>query len=140
MMRKLKNLNLLFIVTILVGGSFLLLSMTSIAPKPWQVPAKYKTMKNTKAADKDAAGVAKALYKQHCASCHGAKGAGDGKKAAELDSEIRDFGTAAFQAQTDGEIYYKSFIGRDEMPNFEKKVTSEADRWLLVNYMRTMKK
>ncbi len=139
-MRKLKNLNLLFIVTMMVGGSFLLLSMTSIAPKPWQVPAKYKTMKNAKAGAKDAEGVAKALFKQHCASCHGVKGAGDGKKAAELESEIRDFGTAAFQSQTDGEIYYKAIIGRDEMPNFEKKITSEGDRWLLVNYLRTLKK
>jgi hypothetical protein len=47
---------------------------------------------------------------------------------------------ADVQKQTDGEIYYKSFIGRDEMPNFEKKIPSESDRWMIVNYIRTMKK
>jgi len=47
-----------------------------------------------------------------------------------------DFSTDTFKAQSDGAIYYKSFIGRDEMPNFEKKITEEEDRWLLVNYMR----
>ena len=135
-MRNSKNLNLLFIVTILVAATFLLLSMTTFAPKPWPVPAKYKTMKNAKAGNKDAEGIGKNLFAQHCKSCHGVKGAGDGKKAAELSTEIRDFGTAAFQSQADGEIYYKAIIGRDEMPNFEKKITDEADRWALVAYIK----
>jgi len=37
-------------------------------------------------------------------------------------------------------IYYQSFVGRDEMPNFEKKITEEEDRWAIVNFIRTMGK
>ncbi len=139
-MKKIKNLNLLVILTVFVGGSFILLSMTSLAPKPWPVPDKFKTMKNAKVGAKDTEGVGKNLFAQHCKSCHGTKGAGDGTKAAKLSTPMRDIGTADVQKQTDGELYYKSFIGRDEMPNFEKKITAEGDRWLVVNFMRTLKK
>ena len=139
-MKKLKNFNLLFVLAIMIGGSVLLLSMTSLAPKPWPVPAKYKTMKNAKAGVKDTEGVGKNLWAQHCKSCHGVKGAGDGTKASKLTTPMIDFATAAVQSQTDGELYYKSFVGRDEMPNFEKKVTAEGDRWLIVNFIRTLKK
>jgi len=139
-MKNSKKVNLIVSLAVLVFASFVLMSMTNMGPKPWTVPAKYKTMKNAKAGVKDTENIGKTLWDQHCKSCHGVKGAGDGKKSGELTAEMRNFGTADVQGQTDGEIYYKSFIGRDEMPNFEKKIASEGDRWLLVNYMRTMKK
>lgn len=109
--------------------------------KPWTVPDKYKTMKSTvKAGDAAAIATGKELWAKFCKSCHGSKGLGDGPKAAMLKTFPGDFSSAAFQKYTDGEIYYMSFIGRDEMPNFEKKVVGDADRWTLVAFMRTMKK
>jgi hypothetical protein len=30
--------------------------------------------------------------------------------------------------------------GRDDMPGFVKKLPSEDDRWLIVNFVRTLKK
>jgi mono/diheme cytochrome c family protein len=109
--------------------------------KPWNIPAKYKAMKSTvKAGDKDALADGKMLWAKYCKSCHGKDGLGDGPKARMLKTFPGDFSTAAFQKQSDGEMYYKSFVGRDEMPNYEKKITSEADRWALVAYMRTMGK
>ena len=51
---------------------------------------------------------------------------------------MRDLSSSEVQGQTDGELYYKSFIGRDEMPNFEKKIRGEEDRWMVVNYMRSL--
>jgi mono/diheme cytochrome c family protein len=108
---------------------------------PWNVPAKYKAMKTTiKAGDASINAVGKALYTKHCKSCHGAKGLGDGPKAASLKTSCGDFSAAKFQGQSDGEIYYQSIIGRDEMPNYEKKIPDEADRWALVGYIRTLKK
>jgi mono/diheme cytochrome c family protein len=103
----------------------------------WEVPAKYKSMENKYAGD-DSDGIGEDLYKQHCRSCHGKEGYGDGSKAAELETEMRDLTSEEVQAQTDGELYYKAIIGRDEMPNFEKKIGSEEDRWMLVNYMRSL--
>lgn len=117
------------------------MSMTQKPGEPWNIPAKYKTMKSTvKAGDASINAEGKELYNKHCKSCHGAKGLGDGPKAATMKTSTGDFSSKAFQAQADGEIYYQSFVGRDEMPNFEKKITDENDRWAVVGYIRTMKK
>ena len=70
--------------------------------------------------------------------CHGKEGYGDGSKAAELETEMRELGSAEVQGQSDGELYYKSIIGRDEMPNFEKKIRSDEDRWMVINYLREL--
>jgi mono/diheme cytochrome c family protein len=108
---------------------------------PWNIPAKYKSMKSTiKAGDASINTTGKELYNKHCKSCHGAKGLGDGPKAANLKTNCGDFSVKAFQDQADGEIYYQSFVGRDDMPNFEKKIIDEADRWAVVYFMRTLKK
>lgn len=108
---------------------------------PWTVQAKYKSMKTTvKAGDASINSVGKTEFNKHCKSCHGSKGLGDGPKAANLKTSTGDFSSAKFQAYSDGELYYMSFIGRDEMPNFEKKILDEADRWAVIGYIRTMKK
>ena len=107
----------------------------------WEVPAKYKTMKPAVSlTDKAVVTNGKELWAKHCKSCHGAMGAGDGPKAAMLKAPMANFSTKEFQAQSDGDIYYKSIIGKGEMPAFDKKITVPADQWALVAYMRTMKK
>jgi mono/diheme cytochrome c family protein len=117
------------------------LAVAQKAGGPWTVPAKYKSMKSTvKSGDPSINAVGKDLYNKNCKSCHGAKGLGDGPKAAGLKTSTGDFSSAKFQANTDADIYYMSFVGRDEMPNFEKKITDEADRWAVVGYIRTFKK
>ena len=109
--------------------------MAQKKPGPWETPAKYKTMKG-----KGDLATGKELWAKHCKSCHGAKGLGDGPKAAGLKTLSGDFSGKTFQALTDGEIFYKTSFGRDEMPAYDKKIADEADRWALVAYMRTMKK
>ncbi len=135
MEKKLFKLMLFFLFV----GCATFLFVGNVSAQAWTVPAKYKTMKNAQKANKDADGVGKALWLKHCVSCHGKEGYGDGKKSGELDTEIPDFTSKSFQAQTDGEIYYKSFFGKDEMPNFTRKIASEEDRWLLVNFIRKLK-
>ena len=102
---------------------------------PWVAPANYKAMKNPVKFDKTAAA---ALYSTHCKSCHGKEGLGDGTKAAQLKTKCGDFSSATFQKQTDGELYYKTLKGRDEMPSYEKKIPDTDDIWQLVHYMRTL--
>ncbi len=117
------------------------IAMAQKAGGPWTIPAKYKAMKSTvKAGDPTINSVGKDLFNKSCKSCHGSKGLGDGPKAANLKTSTGNFSAAAFQAKTDGELYYMSFVGRDEMPNFEKKILDEADRWAVIGYIRTMKK
>lgn len=134
-----QNLKLFTIIGITTFGSFLF-APTEIQSK-WEVPAKYKTMKNpTDAKDKENIAEGKGLYAKQCSSCHGKKGLGDGSKAPELKGDLGDFSSASFQKQTDGELFYKMIDGRDDMPGFKKKIASDEDRWLVVNYLRTLKK
>ena len=108
-------------------------------PKPWEVPANFKSMKNPIAKGDASNKAGMALYTKNCASCHGKVGLGDGVKARALKDHPGDLSVAAYQDQTDGEHFYKSKFGRGEMPKYEGKLTDD-DLWNIVNYMRTFKK
>jgi len=105
---------------------------------PWVIPANYKSMANPQKGKADPDNIGKLLYAKHCKSCHGAIGLGDGPKASSQETKINSFKNAKFQAQTDGEIYFQSFMDRD-MKSFEKKIPAAEDRWAVVNYIRTLK-
>ena len=126
------------ILTISAIAAFTLTLVAFTAPQDdWEIPAKYKNMENEYAGE-DEDGIGEDLFKQHCRSCHGKEGFGDGTKAKELETELNDLTSEEVQAQTDGALYYKAIIGRDEMPNFEKKIRDEEDRWMIINYMRSL--
>ena len=127
------------ILTIIGIVSFGLISFNKLTQEEWKVPAKYQTMKNTTEASKANLAVGKSLYSKHCKSCHGSEGYGDGTKAKEMKGDLGDFSSKKFQSQSDGAIFYKSYIGRKDMPNFEKKMSVE-DMWITVSYMRTLGK
>ena len=130
-----KTLKFLMIIGVV---SFSLYSFNSFDQDKWVVPAKYEKMQNPTDPSVDL-DIGKSLYSKHCKSCHGSKGLGDGTKADEVEGDLGDFSSAEFQAQSDGAIFYKSYIGRDDMPNYEKKIPDEEDMWLVVNYIRTLK-
>jgi len=130
-----KTLKLLF-----VSASVLMLSATlSAQPKPWVVPANFTSMKNPVAKSDASTKAGLDLYTKNCASCHGKAGLGDGVKARALKTFPGDFSKTDFQGQTDGDHFYKSKMGRGEMPKYEGKL-ADNDIWNLVNYMRTFKK
>jgi len=121
-----------------------IVSLTLFAFKPfvslqeeWEVPAKYKSMENPAAGDDEAMEIGAELYAKHCKSCHGKTGLGDGPKSAELDTDCGDFSMEEFQQQTDGVLFYKTSFGRDDMPAFNKKISSDEDRWMIVTYLRS---
>jgi len=126
------------IFTIIGIFSLMFFSFTGIVQDEWVVPDKYVNMKNPTNPKEDMA-IGKSLYDKHCKSCHGKEGYGDGPKAADLKGDLGDFSSAEFQKQTDGELFYKTTFGRDDMPEFAKKMSDDEDRWLVVNYMRTLK-
>jgi len=138
-MKTLKKILFSSVVAV-VGLSFITMNLEAqTQPKPWDVPANYKSMKNPVAKGEASNKAGKAIYDKNCASCHGKTGLGDGVKARALKSHPGDFSGAAFQNQADGEHFYKSKFGRDEMPKYEGKL-SDDDLWNTVNYMRTFKK
>jgi len=129
-----KTLNFLMIIGIVSLG---LLSFDKLIQEEWKVPDKYGKMKNTTEANEENLAIGKSLYSKHCKSCHGKKGEGDGTKANEVEGDLGDFSSEEFQSQSDGALYYKSYVGRFDMPNYEKKMTEE-DMWILVHYMRSL--
>lgn len=126
--------------TMIVGVLMLgLLAFTTVdfQSGEWVVPDKYESMKNPTDAEEDL-DIGEELYMKHCKSCHGKEGLGDGSKAAEQEGDLGDFSSEEFQAQSDGALFYKTTTGRDDMPNYDKKMPDDEDRWLVVNYMRTL--
>ena len=132
------------LITAVVAVVFMLgnsASAQQAKAKAWPVPDKDKALKAAvKLMDASVIATGKELWAKHCKSCHGAKGMGDGPKGASLKTFPGDFSTAAFQGSTDGELFYRTDKGRDEMPGYEKKIADANDRWALVAYMRTFKK
>jgi mono/diheme cytochrome c family protein len=122
------------------GAAVLMLSASLVAqPKPWVVPANFKSMKNPIATCDASTKTGQALYAKTCAACHGKTGLADGPKAKSLKTVPTNFSKAESQNQTDGEHFYKTKTGRGDMPKYEGKL-SDDDIWNIVNYMRTLKK
>ena len=77
-------------LSLFLSGSFFVAILSGFSlfqKKPWPVPDNYKNMKNPVASNATSIAEGKALYATHCKSCHGAKGLGDGNKAAQLKTE-----------------------------------------------------
>ena len=129
------------LVTMVIALFFIAGNSYSQAKKPWDIPAAAKSVKSpVNLKDANVISNGKDLWAKNCKSCHGSKGLGDGPKAASLKTNPGDFTAAAFQGQTDGELFFETSKGRDEMPAYEKKIPEANDRWALVAYMRTLKK
>jgi mono/diheme cytochrome c family protein len=125
----------------LLAGLFILIVGFRVnqEPKPWPVPDAAAKKANPVKTSSESVSAGKALYNQHCSSCHGKKGLGDGSKAAQLKTHPGDFSTAAFQSESDGSLFYKVSEGRGDMPSFKKKIPDPTEIWDVVNYMRTLK-
>ncbi len=112
--------------------------ISSDQEKEWIVPDAAKNMANpTDASDEENIEIGEEIYMKHCKSCHGKTGLGDGPKSEELDTPSGDFSTDITD-QTDGELFYKIKEGRDDMPEFSKKIPDDEDVWLVVDFLRTL--
>jgi len=106
---------------------------------PWVAPAAAQAVANPVTPDAGTLKAAKALYITNCAPCHGEKGKGDGPAAAALNPKPADHTSAALKNETDGSLFWKISEGRSPMPTY-KNVFTPAQRWELVNYIRTLAK
>ena len=119
-------------------------SAASDPPERPLAPPPARSLANPVAATPDAVAAGAALYRRHCAICHGATGRGDGRLAASAaaygprpsnlaDATWRHGGSDAeiFAAIRDG-------IGPDfAMDAFGGRL-AEPDIWRLVHYLRTL--
>jgi mono/diheme cytochrome c family protein len=123
---KIRNVAVMAIITL---AAMSLMSFM-IALDGWPVPAADGAKKNPVKSDAASIAAGKTLYTTYCKSCHGV----DGKKLPSAD-----FTSAAFKAQTDGAIFYKTTIGKGGMPAYKTKIADDEDRWSIVNYLRSLK-
>ena len=77
----------------LIAGLFILTVGFRIVqePKPWPVPDAAAKKANPVKTSSESVSAGKALWNQHCSSCHGKTGLGDGSKAAQLKTHPGDF-------------------------------------------------
>lgn len=107
----------------------------------WSAPKEASTIVNpTEVLDEDNLEIGGELFMQYCKMCHGKKGLGDGPQSSNMQLKPGNLASQKVQDQTDGELFWKISTGRGLMPKFEKKIRDEEDRWLIVNYVRTLAK
>jgi mono/diheme cytochrome c family protein len=135
-MKQIMNRITTVIVLLFVGIAFTAFVQPEKKVEPWDVPAEYKDMENPVAGDQSAINKGKMLYMRNCASCHGRDGSGGGPKARRLKTWEGDFTADYYDKYTDGEQFYKTKFGRDEMPAYKGKISDE-DIWAIVTYMKT---
>ena len=81
--------------------------------------------------------MARGIYTDECAQCHGERGKGDGPEGAmhsPAPADLTDIGH--MKSVTDGEIFYQISEGKKPMPSFKKRLT-EDQRWGLVLFVRS---
>ena len=108
-----------------------------IAADLWVAPAVASQKLNPTSADVDSIAQGKKLYSQACMACHGVSGKGNGPAAAALNPKPGNLTDMKMWTETDGAIFWKISEGKSPMPSFRSALT-EAQRWALVNYVRTL--
>jgi mono/diheme cytochrome c family protein len=118
-----------------IGG----ITETGSMSEKWVAPAAEAGKKNPVPVNDASLALGQKIYLQRCVGCHGKTGKGDGPDAADLGIHPAKLSDAAVQGQTDGELFWKVTVGKKPMPNYRSRL-SPADRWNVINYLRTLAK
>lgn len=111
----------------------------------WELPDDADMTKNPTTPTPESIAKGKELYmersKGNCVFCHGETGAGNQENLPRLRRKPADLtNKERMTAMTDGEIFWKLSKGiQGIMPAGEKRM-NEAERWDVVNYVRTLAK
>ena len=107
---------------------------------PEGIPAEYRDAVNPLATTSEALSLGAELYEGHCASCHGARGEGDGPMAEGLDPAPPELiSMMGMPMVTDGYLLWCVSDGGGEigtaMPAFIDVLTIE-ERWQVILFMK----
>jgi copper transport protein len=125
-------------LAVLLGGGYQVVNATVVdtTPTAWQA--------NPIPADPTSLSRGRALYTANCVTCHGESGRGVGPRAFQQffsSFQRADLTADHMEAHSDGDLFW--WIGKGirgtAMPGFEDSLGAE-DRWLLVNYIRSLRK
>jgi putative copper resistance protein D len=122
------------------GGLVALLAGLAVAVPPLAIDA-YPTTYRRPAVPYVTGSIAHgaALYREHCAACHGNGGRGDGPGAAGLQPRPADLTAAHTGDHTAGDLFWwlSHGIPGSAMPGFADRL-GESDRWDLINFVRAL--
>ncbi|HXU88444.1 MAG TPA: CopD family protein [Methylomirabilota bacterium] len=123
---------------LLGGGAVLVVAGLAMALPPLATDA-YPTTYQRPAVPYQAGSIATGAmtYREHCAACHGAGGAGNGPAAAALSPPPSDLRAHHAALHTAGDLFWWITHGRRQMPAFGERLDVEA-RWDLVNFIRAL--
>lgn len=105
-----------------------------------EIPPEAAQRKNPIAASEESVALGKRLFTSQCVICHGEAGDGKGELAEEMGWKPPDFRDAEkMKERTDGALFHLLSEGHRDMPAQGKRLT-EAQRWHLVNFIRSLGK
>ena len=105
----------------------------------WVSPPESAAKKNPTAPTPESIAAGQKIYLKTCAMCHGKTGDADGPAVIELNIHPAKLSDPQLLTQSEGALFWKITTGKKPMPAYGKRL-SEADRWNLVNYIRTLPK
>lgn len=104
----------------------------------WFVPEQEAAIENPIEATADSLEHGREVYIEHCETCHGTTGRGDGASLQFIPGLTpRDFTRPGWgEEHSDGALYFKIATGRGQMNPYEDYVDELDDIWHTVNYIR----
>lgn len=112
---------------------------TAGTPGDLDIPESAAARRNPQAATPDNVAQGKTFFQSQCAMCHGTDGRGGGDLAVSLDMDMPDFTDPAVQkSRTDGELFYILVNGCRDMPGEGESRLTEAVRWNMILYVRSL--
>lgn len=165
-MRLLKQLFVVFVVLLLLGGVLTIFSYDIIKIKwvsfmglqpsfssmeePQPIPARSIPVEgpafipglgappNLVLADAVSLARGAQLFATHCSMCHGAKGEGNGQLAALLANRPANLTLPITQTKSDGALFFTITNGvAGRMPALNENLTVR-ERWDVINFLRTL--
>jgi mono/diheme cytochrome c family protein len=122
--------------SLLAGLTLFLLAQQAFSQGKWEVPADKKDRVAPFKFDVKTVQTGKDIFSKNCISCHGTPGMGNNIPMVPLP---RDPASKEYQANVDGELFYKMTEGRGAMPSFKNSI-EEKDRWAIISYIRSFNK
>ncbi len=88
---------------------------------------------------RESAEMGRERYGYFCVMCHGPKADGNGTVGQSFYPLPANLAGAYVQKQSDGELFYKIYFGFKRHPELIYTVAGD-DRWLIINYIRSLGK
>lgn len=103
------------------------------------IPEEAKELTNPYSGDKSLVKPGSWVYQKYCWVCHGNNGMGNGPMAGDIKTQPVNFNNSDIVQKTDGQLFWRITNGGENMQPY-KEVISDKERWMVVNYIRSLQK